>query len=148
MSLSCKLWSGTGLVHCLVGLAVPELRGPLLRVIREGTVEAANLEERHARGAAVWFHLFGGMVFLQGLAWKQYARETNAQELPRWWGWSVTGIAIARHNHAAVGMATLVGARCTCRMAEPKQECERKRGMTPWVVWPWPMIWRIRPSSR
>ena len=40
----------------------------------------------------------------------------------------------AGHNHAAVGMATLVGARCTCRMAEPKQECERKRGMTPWVV--------------
>mmetsp|Transcript_5388 Transcript_5388/g.6221 ORF Transcript_5388/g.6221 Transcript_5388/m.6221 type:complete len:133 (-) Transcript_5388:271-669(-) len=94
MSLSSKLWSGTGLVHCLMGLTVPELRGPLLRIIQEGTAEAANPEERYARGTAVWFHLFGGLVVLQGLAWKQYAHETNTKELPRWWGWSVTAIGI------------------------------------------------------
>lgn len=97
MSLSSKLWSGTGLFHCLVGLAVPELREPLLRIIRDGTVEVdalVNKEDRYERAAAVWFQLFGVLVVLQGLAWKQYARETKKQELPSWWGWSVTAIGI------------------------------------------------------
>lgn len=94
MSLSSKLWSGTGLFHCLVGLAVPELRDPLLRIIREGTVEVVNLDERYARGAAIWYHLFGGLLVLQGLVWKQYVHDTNTQELPNWWGWSVTALGI------------------------------------------------------
>ena len=95
MSLSSKLWSGTGLFHCMVGLAVPELREPLLRIVREGTVQVVNMEERYARVAAMWFQLFGVLVVLQGLAWKQYVQETNAQELPSWWGWSVTALGIA-----------------------------------------------------
>ena len=95
MSLSSTLWSGTGLIHCLVGLAVPELRGPLLRTFRDGRVDSAvHLEDRYARAAAVWFHLFGGLVLLQGLAWRQYVRETKTEELPSWWGWSVTAIGI------------------------------------------------------
>ena len=94
MSLSSKLWSGTGLIYCLVGLAVPDMRGPLLRIIREDTANAAYLEERYARGAAVWFQLFGGLLILQGLAWKQCTHETNTQELPSWWGWSVATLGI------------------------------------------------------
>lgn len=92
--MSSKLWSGTGLVHCMVGLAVPELREPLLRIVKEGTVQVVNMEERYARVAAMWFQLFGALVVLQGLAWKQYVQETNAQELPSWWGWSVTALGI------------------------------------------------------
>merc|ERR1712232_768555 len=98
MSLSSNLWSGTGLFHCVVGLVVPELRDPLLRIIKDGTVEVDALvhkEDRYEREAAIWFQLFGVLVVLQGLAWKQYARETKKHELPSWWGWSVTALGIA-----------------------------------------------------
>ncbi len=84
-----------GLIHCFVGLAVPELQSPLLRIIQEGTVEVADIEERYARNAVVWFHLYGVMIVLQGLAWRQYVRETKAKELPNWWGWTVTTTGLA-----------------------------------------------------
>ena len=110
MSLSSNLWSATGLFHCLVGFAVPELRDPLLHILREGSVtvhDKLTIEERYAREAAVWFQFFGVMVVLQGLAWKQYVHETttptatttttnkHTRELPSWWGWSVTALGIA-----------------------------------------------------
>ena len=119
---SADLWSGTGFIHCLVGLSVPELRDPLLRLLRDGTVETAgqSVEERYARSAALWFQLFGVMVILQGFAWKQQQQhnknntreitgtkptktddneeneidEDDDRELPGWWGWSVTALGV------------------------------------------------------
>lgn len=91
MSLSSNLWSATGIVHCMVGLAIPELRNPLLRVVVEGTVDQTpTMADRYEREAAVWFHVAGVLMLLQGWAWKQYVIETKREELPSWWGWSLT----------------------------------------------------------
>ena len=95
MSLSCKLWSTTGLVHCLVGLAIPELRDPLLRVLTEGTTEVSNnIADRYEREATVWFQVAGIMMILQAWAWKEWVNVTRREELPRWWGWSLTLMGI------------------------------------------------------
>ena len=95
MSLSCKLWSTTGLVHCLVGLAIPELRDPLLRVLTEGTTEVSNnIADRYEREATVWFQVAGIMMILQAWAWKEWVKVTRREELPRWWGWSLTLMGI------------------------------------------------------
>ncbi len=129
MSLSSKLWTGTGLLHCLGGLAVPELRSPLLRIIQEGTVEVADIEERYGRGTVVWFHLFGVMITLQGLAWRQYVRETKAQELPNWWGWAVTATGLAIGKLMPVSgwlLVTVQGIRVIWRNYNQKNERKEK----------------------
>jgi len=136
MSLSSNLWIGTGLLHCLVGLAVPELRSPLLRIVRDGTVEIplANLEERYAREAAVWFQLFGVLVVLQGLAWKQHvhlaARLKEDPELPSWWGLSVTALGLGFGKimpHSAWSLVLGQGVRIVWRNRHRNHNIEAKK---------------------
>jgi|UniRef100_A0A7S2UI94 hypothetical protein len=90
MSLSSALWTSTGIIHCLIGAAIPELREPLMRVIVEGTVQTSDMADRYEREATVWFQVAGFLMIFQGYAWKQYIQETRKEELPRWWGWSLT----------------------------------------------------------
>lgn len=87
MSLTYKLLTGTGVLHCMVGFCIPELRDPTLRVLSELTVESTSLPERYAREAGVWFQVGGiTMMMLGGLI------ASSRKEAPKWFGWSLVGL--------------------------------------------------------
>lgn len=92
MSLTGILLQITGVIHCAVGIAIPELRGPFLRTLTERKVEFPGIDwqERHARECAVWFHFGGIMMLLQG-----HYISSKKEEAPAWFGWSLVGIGCA-----------------------------------------------------
>ena len=93
MSLaSAHMLIGTGLIHCGFGLAVPELREPLLRTITQGTIEVVDMADRYQRECAFWFQ-FGGVVLIaQGCLLQNYCRATGLPP-PAWLGWFFTGVS-------------------------------------------------------
>jgi Family of unknown function (DUF6463) len=99
-TLSGHLLMGTGIVHCVFGLLVPELREPLVRIAREWaviprttTTTSANtdsvISDHYERECAFWFQFGGVMMISQGYLLRHYCLETNKRP-PRWFGWYLT----------------------------------------------------------
>jgi Family of unknown function (DUF6463) len=102
-TLSGHLLMGTGIVHCIFGLLVPELRQPLVRIAREWAVIPRNhstndnnnnndsnvISDHYERECAFWFQFGGVMMISQGYLLRQYCLETS-QCPPRWFGWYLT----------------------------------------------------------
>jgi Family of unknown function (DUF6463) len=91
---------GTGMVHCIFGLLVPELRQPLVRIAYEWAVTPRNkdpnnndhdniIRDHYERECAFWFQIGGVMMISQGYLLRHYCLETGRGP-PRWFGWYLT----------------------------------------------------------
>jgi Family of unknown function (DUF6463) len=91
-TVSANLLMVTGLVHCVFGLAVPELRDPLMRIAAEWAVTPKdnNINDRYERESAFWFQFGGVMMIAQGYLLRQYCVETSRQSPPKWFAWYLT----------------------------------------------------------
>jgi hypothetical protein len=98
-TLSGNLLIGTGLIHCVFGLLVPELRDPLLRIGADWSVVPqsdqyptfeSSVNERYQRECAFWFQFGGVMMIAHGHLLKRYCIETGQASPPPWLGWSLT----------------------------------------------------------
>ena len=96
MSLSANLWTLTGVIHCCVGLAVPELRVPLVRVLTTYSTDPGNgdMVDRYERECAFWFQMGGLFMIMEGMIWKSYVNATGCQELPTWFGVTLTVVGL------------------------------------------------------
>ena len=90
---TANLLIGTGIIHCGLGLAVPELRNPLFRSIRDISVAVPDVNERYARECCFWFQFAGVMMIVQGCYIGSSSRESK--EPPKWFGWALSAIGIA-----------------------------------------------------
>ena len=93
LTISGNLFMATGVLHCAVGLLIEEIRTPLLRIVREGTVEVtSSLSDQYERECAFWFEFGGIMMMAQGYLLRQYCLET--QKLPpQWFGGFLTFVS-------------------------------------------------------
>ena len=77
-TVSATLLTTTGLVHCGVGLSIPKLRDPFLRIIANGTTQVKdNIGERYQRECAFWFQFAGLMMISQGYLLRDYCAATR-----------------------------------------------------------------------
>jgi Family of unknown function (DUF6463) len=90
--LSSNLLTGTGLIHCAFGLAVPELRVPLTRVLSEGTTQVDDVGDRYQRECSFWYQFGGLMMISHGFLLRHYCQETG-RSVPKWFGWYLTGLS-------------------------------------------------------
>eukprot|EP00934_Nitzschia_sp_Nitz4_P006313 Nitzschia sp. Nitz4//scaffold185_size43419//16401//16805//NITZ4_007300-RA/size43419-processed-gene-0.74-mRNA-1//1//CDS//3329539706//6303//frame0 len=77
---------GTGVIHSLLALAIPEIREPTLQVVRDRSTFAPNINDRYAKEFAFWFDFAGIMMMTQGYLLINYLRETGRSEAPLWYG--------------------------------------------------------------
>jgi len=91
LTTSWNLFMGTGLIHCCVGLLIPEIRQPLVRIGTEWTTEVGDMQDRYPRECAFWFHFGGIMMISQGYLLRRYCLETGKRS-PRWFGWYLTAL--------------------------------------------------------
>lgn len=93
MSLvSGSLLIGTGAIHSVLGLCIPELRQPFFRGLRDGFSDKLAIEERYAREAGFWFQLAGVFMVMQGFLMRSYTIHTQGKPSPSWLGWSLTAL--------------------------------------------------------
>uniref|UniRef100_A0A7S2RC84 Uncharacterized protein n=1 Tax=Eucampia antarctica TaxID=49252 RepID=A0A7S2RC84_9STRA len=92
MSLtSGNLLISTGILHSGVGLLIPELRDPLLRIATERTTQIADVNDRYGRECSIWFQVAGIMMISQGYLLRNYCQATR-KKVPQWFGWYLTGM--------------------------------------------------------
>jgi Family of unknown function (DUF6463) len=87
----------TGLIHCLFGLVVPELRDPLVRIGTEWAVtpkDNNSINDRYERECAFWFQFGGIMMISQGYLLRRYCVETGQSSPPKWFGWYLTLLSL------------------------------------------------------
>jgi hypothetical protein len=90
--LSGNLLMATGAIHSAVGLLIPELRAPLVRILIERTTQVADINDTYQRECSFWFQFGGLSLGLLGGLLRQYCAET--QKLPpKWFGWSLIYVA-------------------------------------------------------
>jgi hypothetical protein len=92
MSLtSSNLLVSTGIFHSGVGLIIPELRDPLLRIATECTTQIADVNDRYERQCSFWFQVAGIMMTSQGYLLRKYCQATK-KKAPQWFGWYLSGM--------------------------------------------------------
>ena len=92
MSLtSGNLLISTGILHSGIGLLIPKLRGPLLRIATERTTQIADVNDRYERECSFWFQVAGIMMISQGYLLRNYCQDTR-KKVPQWLGWYFTGM--------------------------------------------------------
>ena len=90
---SGNLLISTGIIHCGVGLLIPELRGPFFRIATELTVtEVADVHDRFERECSFWFQVAGVLMISQGYLLRNYCQVTG-KTVPTWFGWYLTGLS-------------------------------------------------------
>lgn len=83
------LFSLTGVLHCTIGLLIPELSQPLFRTIADLSVETSDLTERYARECTVWFQFSGLMMILCG---QMFTKQLSTPESETFLGWSLVSL--------------------------------------------------------
>ena len=92
MSLtSSNLLISTGILHSGIGLLIPELRVPLLRIVTERTTQIADVHDKFERECSFWFQVAGIMMISQGYLLRNYCQATR-KKAPQWFGWYLTGM--------------------------------------------------------
>ena len=90
--LAGNLLIGTGAIHSAVGLMIPELQAPLVRILLERTTQVVDINDTYQRECSFWFQ-FGGLTMgLMGGLLRQYCLETQKPP-PEWFGWSLISVA-------------------------------------------------------
>ena len=92
--LSGNLLIGTGIIHSAFGLALPELREPFLRGLRDGFSDKLEMNERYAREAGFWFEMFGILLIMQGFHMRSDAIDNLRKAPPKHIGWALTALGI------------------------------------------------------
>ena len=94
LATSGNLLTATGILHCGVGLLIPEIRTPLLRIVSERSTSAADLNDRYQREFSFWFQFGGIMMISQGFLLRKYCQATKKPP-PQWFGWYLTAMSAA-----------------------------------------------------